>query len=97
MPDCPSFKQDPLDKRIITVDFATWLGVGPQISSVAWAVPSGLTEADKSNDTTTATNHFSGGEDGDEFEVAVTITTDEAVPRDKTQRLQIQIETGCNC
>lgn len=97
MPDCPPFTQDPLDKRIITVNFATWLGSGPLIASVAWAVPAGIAEADKSNTPTTATNHFSGGDDGDEFEIACTITTDEAVPRDKTQRFQIGVQTGCNC
>jgi len=97
MPDCPNFQKDPLDKRIITVDFATWLGSGPQISSVAWAVPSGITEADQSNTTTTATNHFSGGVDGDEHEIACTITTNEGVARLKTQRFMLEIKTGCEC
>ncbi len=96
MASCPRFTQDPLDKRIITVDFAAWLGAGPQIASVAWDVPSGINQSGSSNTSTTATNHFDGGSDGDEYDIGCTITTNEGVARDKTQRFFIDVVSGCN-
>ena len=78
--DCPVFDMDPLDKRIINIDFGTWLGASPTILSAAWVVPAGLTAADQSETSTVATNYFtSTNGDQDEYEVACTITTNEAV------------------
>ena len=86
------FEQDLLDKRVVTVDFSSWLG-GSSIVSVAWVVASELTASDEDFTVNSATNYFensTGLEDG-EYEVACTITTDEAVPRKKTQRFIIKL------
>lgn len=88
---CPVFEQDPLDTRIVGLNFGTWLGADAEISAVSWVVPSGLTESDSFFTATVATNYFSGGTDGEEYEVSCTITTDETIPREKTQRIIIRI------
>jgi len=87
-----TFPQDPLDVRRITINFSAWLGSGPVITTAAWVVETGLVDANETFTTTTATNYFSGGTENVEYEVAVTITTDDAVPRKKTQRFLIKIE-----
>lgn len=92
---CPVVQIDPLDTRKVTVDFATWLGTGSSISSVAWTVPSGLTQENSSNTTTAAVNYFSGGTEGQEYEVGCTITTGDSVPREKTQRFLVRVESCC--
>lgn len=92
---CPVFTQDPLDNRIINVDYSDWLG-SAEIADVVWTVATGLTAADDSFTTTVATNYFSGGSAGEEYVVACTITTNEAVARDKTQRLIIRVEASCS-
>jgi hypothetical protein len=86
-----TFEQDPLDKRMIVVDYSGWLGAAT-IASAAWVVPTELTASDDSFTTTTVTNYFAGGTLDTEYEVAVTITTGETVTRDKTQRFIIKIE-----
>ena len=89
-------KQDPLDKRKFTIDFATWLG-GSTIDSAAWVVPTGLTAASESVTSTTAINYLSATNqalDNKEYAVAVTITTNDAVPRKKTQRFIVGVESG---
>ena len=89
---CHEFVKDPLDKRIINIRFATWLGATPTILGVAWVVPAGLTESDDSFTDTVATNYFSGGSLDEEYEVACTITTNESPARDKTQRFAMRVE-----
>ncbi len=93
---CPRFKKDPSDKRIITGDFATWLGTA-NISAVAWTVPTGLAAANDSFTDKTVTNYFTGGENGQEYEVKVTITTNESVARLKSQSFMLEVESGCDC
>ena len=93
---CTVFQQDILDKRIVTVDFAPWLGSGPSIASVVWTVPSGLTQADSSNTSTTATNYFSSATDDKEYAVKCTITTNEPVTRKKTEEFIIRVQGNCD-
>ena len=85
-------EQDPLDKRKRTMDFSDYLGLST-IASAAWVVPSALTESDASVTTTSAINYIEGGSDGEEHEIAVTITTNDAVARKKTQRFVLRITT----
>ena len=92
---CEEFTKDPLDKRRLNIDFATWLGTTSEISAVAWTVPSGLTEASSSFSTTVATNYLSGGTDGQDYEVICVITTNDSVPREKTQRVLVQVIDNC--
>jgi hypothetical protein len=97
MPDCPVKRKDTLDKRLISIDYATWLAASAaNIATVAWAVPSGITAADEAKTSSLASNYFSGGTDGKDYEIACTITTDEAVPRLKTQRFLLRVLNGCS-
>ena len=92
---CAVLRQDPLDKRAIVVNFEDWLG-SAEIDSAAWEVPSDLTAESSSETNTTATNYFSGGTEGQEYIIACTITTNEAVPRKKTQRIKLKIRNSCS-
>ena len=89
---CPILVQDPLDTRIVQIDFSDWLGTGVSILSASWTIDSDLTEAGSSETSTVCTNYISGGED---YECACSITTDEAVARVKTQRFIIRVLKGC--
>ena len=92
---CIIFTIDPLDKRKVTVDFTTWLG-SSTIASVAWVVPSGITQSNASNTQTAATNYFEPVVATEkEYEIAVTATTADAVPRNKTQRFLLRVEQDC--
>ncbi len=92
--DCYTFIKDPLDKRKMTIDYSDWLD-GAEIASTAWLVPTGIVEASDSFTASVAINYFSGGTLANEYEVACTITTDDAVPRLKTQRFMIAVEECC--
>ena len=91
---CLTLEKDPLDRRQISIDFSEWLG-SSTINAVSWVVPTGITEQSSSFSTTIATNYLSGGVDGQEYEVACSITTADAVPRIKTQRFKLQVENNC--
>lgn len=91
---CISFSKDPLDTRQLSIDYSDWLG-SSTINAVSWVVPTGITESSSSFSTTIATNYLSGGTDGQEYEVACTITTADAVPRLKTQRVLVQVANNC--
>jgi len=93
---CPRFRKDTGDKRIITGDFTDWLN-GSDIASVAYVVPTDLTAANASATTKKATNYFSGGDDGEEYEIDFIITTDEAVPRIKTHTVILEVGSNCAC
>lgn len=95
--DCPVFEQDPLDKRVLNIDFGNWLGSGVTIASVSWVVPSALNTFSDSFTDTVATNYFQAADSTkeDEYPCACTITTDDAVPRLKTQRFIIRVEKDC--
>ena len=87
-----TFKQDPKDRRIITVDFGPWLAGSATITATEWVVPTGITASNDNFTSDTAYNYFEGGTVDTEYEIAVTITTDEAVQRKKTQRFIILVE-----
>lgn len=92
--DCYIFTLDPLEKRKMTINFTDWLG-GSTIASTSWVVPAGLTQESDSYTATAAINYFSGGTLGSDYEIACTITTADAVPRQKTQRFTIECDKVC--
>ena len=96
MPLCPRFIKDVSDKRIVTGDFSEWLGEA-EIASAAWTVPSGLDAANESFDISTVTNYFSGGTDGQEYTVKVTVTTNDSVARLKSHSFVLAVEANCKC
>lgn len=69
------FVKDPDERLDYEEDWADFLAVAETISSVAWTVPSGLTNYSTSNTTTTATIWLTGGTHGQEYLVAGKITT----------------------
>lgn len=87
-----TFKQDPLDKRVVIIDFTGWLAGQGNVASAAWVVPAGITASDDITTASAAINYFEGGTNNTTYEVACTITTDETVARKKTQRFQLIIE-----
>ena len=93
---CPILTQDPLDTRLVTVDFSDWLDTGVSILSVSWSIDSDLTESGSSATSTAVSNYISGGSDGEDYECSVSITTDEATARVKTQRFIIRVLAGCS-
>lgn len=91
---CNVFTKDPDGIRRVIVDFSEWLG-SSEIASASWTVPSGVTGANSSETTTTATNYFSGGTDGQEYTIKVCITTNDAVARVKCVSFLLRIESTC--
>lgn len=91
---CKTFIKDVSDKRKMTIDFSGWLD-GASIFSTSWTVATGITQSNSSFTSSSAVNYFSGGTDGQEYEVACAITTDDVVPRIKTERFLIAVENRC--
>jgi hypothetical protein len=67
--------KDPSDEVWKTVDWSEWLASGETIASVAWTVPTGLTQAAASNTSTLAKIKLSGGTAGVTYRVACKVTT----------------------
>jgi len=91
---CDVFTKDPGGTRRVIVDFSDWLG-SSEISSAAWTVPNGITAANSSETTTTATNYFYGGAEGQEYTIKVCITTNETVARVKCVSFLLRVESDC--
>ncbi len=91
---CTVFQKDPDGKRRVIVDYSDWLGAS-QIASVAWTVPTGITASGDTNSTTTATNYFSGGTDGQEYTIKCCATTNDSPTRIKCCTFAIQVQAGC--
>lgn len=99
---CETWKQDILDKRLYEVDFVDVLGSTISIASVSWVFPAALTgqyttEAASINGTK-AQNYFSdnSASEGSTYEVSVSVTTDEAIPRTFTHTFKIKIADNCD-
>lgn len=89
------FRQTPTDVLDYTISYASWLTTtagGDTISSATWKVPPGLTAANSSNTTTTATNWLSGGTSGVRYVVTCTIVTAASPSRTKAVSIAITIE-----
>jgi hypothetical protein len=70
-----SFTKDPDATLDYGVDWGAWLPTGDTISSVAWDVPSGLTQAGQSATSSVATVWLSGGTVDLEYSVRCRVTT----------------------
>lgn len=92
---CEVFQKDVDGKKRVIVDWAPWLG-SSEVASAVWTVPSALTESDSSNTTVTTTNYFTVGVDGQEYEIKVCMTTNDAVARTKCITFLLEITPGCN-
>jgi hypothetical protein len=69
------YLKDPDERLDYTEDWSDYLVSAETISSVAYTVPSGLTNYNTSNTATTATIWLSGGTHGEEYLVGIKITT----------------------
>ena len=62
------------DSISVDVDFSVELPAGITISSAAWTVSAGLTQASSATTTTVAQSVFSGGQDGRTYSATVAVT-----------------------
>lgn len=69
-----SFVKDPQATLDYAVDWEPWLGVDT-IQSVTWTVDAGITQANASNTTTSATIWLSGGTVGTKYKAVCRVTT----------------------
>lgn len=67
--------KDPDEVLDYQVDWSARLGTGDTIATSTWDIPTGITAASDSNDTTTATIWLSGGSSGSVYVLTNTITT----------------------
>ena len=66
--------KDPNSTLDYRINWSDWLGVDT-IATVAWTVPSGITQTSTTNTTTSATIWLSGGTVGTRYNVVCRITT----------------------
>ncbi|MEE9158934.1 MAG: hypothetical protein V3U60_11170 [Gammaproteobacteria bacterium] len=92
---CEVFQKDIGGTRRVIVDYSSWLG-SSEVASAAWTVPSGVTQANSSITSSTAINYFSGGTDGQQYEIKVCITTNDAAPRIKCVTFLIDVRATCD-
>ena len=92
---CEVFQKDADGKRRVIVDYSGWLG-SAAIAAVEWTVPAQLTATGDSFTNTTATNHFAGGVDGQEYELKCCITTNDAETRIKCVTFHIDVRDNCD-
>ena len=71
-----------------SVNWSDWLG-GATISSVAWVVDSGITNAGESNTTTVATIKLSGGTAGTDYTVTCRVTASDSRVDDRSFILRV--------
>jgi len=81
-------------KRRVIIDWAGWLDTS-EIASSAWTVPTGLTESDGSDTATTAINYFSGGVEGQSYDIKCCITTNDSPTRVKCFTFTLNVEVAC--
>lgn len=85
------FYKDEDDKRIVTLNWTSWLGVST-ITSVAWEETTGtITISNTSNTTTTATAYLSGGSNGVDYFIKCTITTADTVARIESRTFTLKV------
>lgn len=85
-------------KRRVTGDWSDFLGTTAEIASVSYTLPSGITAPDTPEKTTTTeTNWYTGGTDGNEYEVEVEVTTNESPTRIEVHQVFIVVDDTCDC
>lgn len=82
--------KDPSDIRVYQIDWSTWLG-SYTISTSAWELDTGLTNAASSNTTTATQVLISGGQNGKVYRVANTVVTSNG--ETKKVSFDLQVET----
>ena len=92
---CDRFVKAVGTTRRITGDWSEFMGAGVSIASVDYTVPSGITAANSSNTGTTETNYYSGGVEGQEYEIVATVTTDDSTPRIEAHSIILAVESNC--
>lgn len=85
-----TWTKDPDATLSYTVDWSDWLVGGDTISSVAWDVPTGITEDSTSETTTTATITLSGGSANADYDVGCKITTAAGLIDERTIHFQVR-------
>ena len=83
-------KKDPNAVLDYNVDWTEWLVDGDTITSDTWVVPTGITLASHSHDTTSATAWISGGTVGAEYDVTCRINTVQGRTDDRTFTLVVE-------
>lgn len=74
--DSPTyFIKDPDANLDYSFDWTSWMPYGDSISSLAWTIPTGLTQTASSSTSTTATVWLSGGAVGQSYQIRCKITT----------------------
>ena len=68
-------RKDPDDVLDYVFHWSDWLETGETLGSVAWDVPTGLTQDDDDVGATTATVWLSGGTAGETYTVGCKVTT----------------------
>lgn len=71
-------------------DLTQELESGETVSSVSWTVPSGITGSTETESTEAVYKVFSGGTDGQMYEITAVITTSEARDIPKVARLVVR-------
>jgi len=84
-----TIEKDPEASLVYTISWAAWLPNSDTIASVSWTVPTGITNAGVSSDTTTASITLSGGTVGMTYDVACKITTTAGLIDKRTLRFNI--------
>jgi len=69
------FLKDPNEKLDYEEDWSDWLGDDTITGTPVYTVPTGLTNFETSNNTTTTTIWLTGGTHGQEYIVSVKVTT----------------------
>lgn len=83
-----TFNKDPDSTLDYQINWTDWLN-GDEISTSAWLVPAGITEASNSNTTTTTTIFIGGGTVGVRYIVRNRITTTLGRTVDRSFALQV--------
>jgi hypothetical protein len=84
------FVKDPDAALDYTVDWKLWLVPRDTISSVAWTVGAGLTNAAAAKTTTSATIWLTGGTAGTSYDVTCEIVTTQGRTDDRTFRVNVE-------
>lgn len=84
-----TFFKDPGSLLDYTVDWSLWMPSGDTISSVDWTVPSGILDAQESNDDDSATIWISSGTAGTAYKVTNQITTTKGRIAERAFELQV--------
>lgn len=80
----------PLEVKEVTLDWSSFVG-SDTISTSSWSVPSGITNAGDTNNTTSTTIYLSGGTSGNQYAITntITLTIDGAISTPRTVLVEV--------